>query len=39
MCLHLSIKETFRQNFTACVKEEPQSGPAMAYENISSLFN
>jgi len=39
MCLHLSVKEKFCQNFTACVKEESQSGPAMAYENTSSLFN
>jgi len=39
MCLHLSIKETFRQNFTARVKENPQSRPAMAYENTFSLFD
>jgi len=39
MCLHLSIKETFRQNFTAFGKEEPQSRPAMAYENTFSYFD
>ena len=29
MSLHLSIEETIRQNFTARVKEEPQSRLAM----------